>query len=143
MKKLSAVFLGLLIALSLSGQQGVQTQKLSVKITNIKTNGKILFVGLYRISDEFPELTKTWKNAKVKSHRQESIIEFDVPFGDYAIAVFHDLNGNGRLDKNLFGYPSEAFGFSNNIKPVFKSPDFSECLYSFHQNSNSMTIKLN
>lgn len=143
MKKLSAVIFGLCIALSLSGQQVVSTQKLSVKITNIKAKGKVLFVGLYRISDEFPELTKTWKNARVKSQRHESIVEFDVPFGDYAIAVFHDLNGNGRLDKNIFGYPSEAFGFSNNIKPIFKSPDISECLYSFHQNSIGLTIKLN
>jgi len=143
MKELLSIIFGLCIALSLNGQQPAQTQKLSVKLTNIKTKSKILFVGLYRKSDEFPELTKTWKNAKIKSTSNESTIEFDVPYGEYAIAVFHDLNGNGKLDKNLFGYPSEAFGFSNNIRPKFSSPDFSDCKHAFNQNSNTLTIELN
>ena len=35
--------------------------------------------------------------------------------GNYAIAVFHDLNGNGKLDRNLIGLPSEPYGFSNDV----------------------------
>jgi uncharacterized protein (DUF2141 family) len=33
--------------------------------------------------------------------------------GRYAIAIFHDLNGNGVLDRNIIGLPSEPYGFSN------------------------------
>ena len=32
--------------------------------------------------------------------------------GDYAIAVFQDLNGNGRIDRPFF-VPTEPYGFSN------------------------------
>ena len=32
--------------------------------------------------------------------------------GDYAVAVFHDRNGNEKLDANLLGVPSEPYGFS-------------------------------
>jgi uncharacterized protein (DUF2141 family) len=38
----------------------------------------------------------------------------DVKPGRYAIAVYHDTNGNGRLDKTLF-LPSEPYGFSNDV----------------------------
>src|SRR5574341_57520 len=38
----------------------------------------------------------------------------DIPYGDYGIAVFHDENKNGKMDKNLLGIPLEPYGFSNN-----------------------------
>jgi uncharacterized protein (DUF2141 family) len=38
----------------------------------------------------------------------------DVEPGEYAIAVFQDLNGNGRIDRPFF-IPTEPFGFSNDV----------------------------
>jgi uncharacterized protein (DUF2141 family) len=35
--------------------------------------------------------------------------------GRYAIAVFHDTNGNGKLDRNVIGLPQEPYGFSNDV----------------------------
>ncbi|MFN1836016.1 DUF2141 domain-containing protein [Balneola sp. MJW-20] len=43
----------------------------------------------------------------------------DLPFGDYAIAVYHDKNTNGKLDTNFLGIPKEAYGFSNNARGKF------------------------
>lgn len=37
----------------------------------------------------------------------------EVPPGTYAVAVFQDLNGNGRLDRTPLGLPLEPYGFSN------------------------------
>ncbi|MEP6360832.1 MAG: DUF2141 domain-containing protein, partial [Balneola sp.] len=37
-----------------------------------------------------------------------------LPFGEYAIAVYHDKNENGKIDTNLLGIPKEDYGFSNN-----------------------------
>jgi uncharacterized protein (DUF2141 family) len=36
----------------------------------------------------------------------------DVEPGDYAVAAFQDLNGNGRIDRPFF-FPTEPYGFSN------------------------------
>ena len=140
--KLATLAFGLIIALGVHGQQAVNTKKLSIKISNIQSKGKILYVGIYRAGDEFPEFNKYWKNSKATTTSNEMTIEFDVPYGDYAVAVSHDLNGNGKLDKNLFGYPKEPFGFSNNYKPKLSSPDFSDCKFSYTQQSNSIMIKL-
>lgn len=35
--------------------------------------------------------------------------------GSYSIAVFHDTNGNGKLDRNFIGLPREPYGFSNDV----------------------------
>jgi uncharacterized protein (DUF2141 family) len=36
--------------------------------------------------------------------------------GRYAIKSFHDVNGNGKMDANPFGMPTEPFAFSNNAR---------------------------
>ena len=49
----------------------------------------------------------------------------NLPPGAYAVAVYHDENGNGRLDTNLLGLPTERYGFSNNARRIlFFPPSF-------------------
>ncbi len=44
--------------------------------------------------------------------------------GTYAVLAFQDLNGNGRLDRTLFGIPTEPVGFSNDPSLRFGPPRF-------------------
>ena len=46
----------------------------------------------------------------------------DIPYGDYGIAVFHDENKNGKIDKNFLGIPQEPYGFSNNMRIALGPP---------------------
>jgi len=39
-----------------------------------------------------------------------------IPARKWALTVFHDRNGNGRLDHNLFHLPSEPLGFSGRYR---------------------------
>lgn len=47
----------------------------------------------------------------------------NLPAGRYAIAVIHDENGNGRMDKTLM-FPKEGFGFSRNAPVRMGPPSF-------------------
>lgn len=53
----------------------------------------------------------------------------DLPGGEYALVVYFDENGNGRLDKNFIGIPTEPLGFSNRYwpkgPPTFRRAAFS------------------
>ena len=44
--------------------------------------------------------------------------------GRYAVRAFADENGNGKLDTNLLGMPTERYGFSNDAKGNRGAPDF-------------------
>ncbi|NJR70121.1 MAG: DUF2141 domain-containing protein [Synechococcales cyanobacterium CRU_2_2] len=44
--------------------------------------------------------------------------------GEYAIALFHDENNNGILDKGFLGIPQEGFGFSQNPTILMGAPSF-------------------
>src|SRR5262249_25479065 len=54
-----------------------------------------------------------------------------LPPGRYAVIAFHDLNGNGRLDKNLIGKPTEPYVFSNNASNGLLPPHFAQAAFDF------------
>ncbi|CAN5175397.1 DUF2141 domain-containing protein [soil metagenome] len=66
----------------------------------------------------------------------------DLPEGELAISVFHDLNDNGRLDLNGMGIPLEPFAFSNEAKAMFSAPKFQAARFSVPAVAR-MTITLN
>ena len=59
-----------------------------------------------------------------------SFVFEDIAPGGYAIATYHDLNGNGRLDTIPPGIPREPYGFSNDVgrlaRPSFKAVQIGE-----------------
>jgi uncharacterized protein (DUF2141 family) len=65
-----------------------------------------------------------------------------IPNGNYAIALYQDQNGNGKLDTNIFGIPTEPYAFSNNKVPVFSEPSFEKCKFQFNQQNQQISINL-
>ncbi len=47
---------------------------------------------------------------------------YAVPKGEYALAAFHDVNANKKLDGGMFGIPKEPYAFSGNKKGLFGLP---------------------
>lgn len=58
-----------------------------------------------------------------------------LPFGDYAIAVYHDKNENGKLDANFLGIPKEDYGFSNNARGRFGPASWKDASFSVNSKS--------
>lgn len=63
--------------------------------------------------------------------------------GEYAISAFQDLNGNGDLDRNLIGIPSEPYGFSNDAMGNFGPPSFEDAKIKMDAQNKSIRIRLN
>jgi uncharacterized protein (DUF2141 family) len=64
-----------------------------------------------------------------------------IPAGRYAVQAFLDENMNGDVDRGLFGMPKEGVGFSNDAKIRFGPPKFSEAVFTYA--GNAQTIHLN
>lgn len=65
----------------------------------------------------------------------------DLTPGSYAVAVFHDLNGNGELDRTALGLPSEPYGFSNDVGR-FSPPSFERALVRVDDREASVVVSL-
>jgi uncharacterized protein (DUF2141 family) len=62
--------------------------------------------------------------------------------GNYAIAVYHDKNGNGKLDTSLFGIPKERYGFSNNARGAFGPASWDESYFTFDVQNKTHAITI-
>lgn len=61
--------------------------------------------------------------------------------GSYAIRVLHDENGNGKLDFNVVGMPTEGYGFSNNPR-LLRAATFEEARFDVAETGASVRIVL-
>ena len=66
----------------------------------------------------------------------------DLAYGQYAIAVYHDRNKNGKLDTNILGIPIENYGFSNNARGKFGPASWGEAKFLVKDRSAVHRIKL-
>jgi uncharacterized protein (DUF2141 family) len=61
--------------------------------------------------------------------------------GEYALAIFHDENGNKKLDTFL-GIPREGFGFSRNPAVRFGAPKFGQARFEVSGGIALVTIRM-
>ena len=61
--------------------------------------------------------------------------------GNYALAVIHDENGNGRLDK-FMAIPREGFGFSRNPRIRMGPPSFEEVRFALGAGGVRQIVRL-
>ncbi|MEM9674318.1 MAG: DUF2141 domain-containing protein [Bacteroidota bacterium] len=90
-------------------------------------NGQVI-INLFDQSEGFPsESDRAYRSEQVtvKEGKAHYIFQ-DVPWGEYAVAVMHDENGNGEVEKNFLGIPKEKVGVSNVSSgiPTFKRAAF-------------------
>jgi uncharacterized protein (DUF2141 family) len=77
----------------------------------------------------------------IESRRCEWLIP-DVPYGEYAVAVFHDENGNGRNDRGLFGLPKEPYGFSNNARRKLGAPRWEQAKFAVTSGAAEVEVEV-
>jgi uncharacterized protein (DUF2141 family) len=76
----------------------------------------------------------------VTSKKQTITIQNLEP-GSYAMAIYHDDNGNGAFDKRG-PFPAEDFGFSQNPPLGFGAPAYEKCEFTITQGENRQSIAL-
>ncbi len=101
-----------LLALT-SGAALAQTATVTVRITEVESNEGQVYVGLCdRGFAESECLDGRFEAARAGSM---TFTFENVPPGVYAVAAYHDVNGDGRMDTGMFGLPKEPYGFSNDV----------------------------
>ena len=104
----------------------------------------ILSFSLYNSSDTYLEDGFINGDAELGDIDDNGIarIVVQLPKGDYAVAMYHDKNGNGEFDKNFLGIPKEKYGFSNNFRPTFRAPRYDEVKFTVSDARNTISITL-
>lgn len=116
---------------------------LTVKIAGLTSDSGSVMFALFNSSESFMDLNKAFRrDAKSISNKACQWVVEDLPPGRYAISVYHDENGNSKLDTGLFGAPKEPYGFSNNARGKFGPPDWEDAVFEFKSPEQVMEIKV-
>lgn len=121
-----------------------QETRVSVTVQGLEQGKGAVYLYLYTSDDGFPtDFDKAVRTLSAQARGTEATAVFDnVPAGTYAIAVYHDENGNGEMDTNFLGIPSEGVGVSNNAKGFFGPPSFSDAKFAVGASPVALTITM-
>ena len=115
---------------------------LTINAVHFKNYQGNVVANIFREQDEMPK--KPWKIMRGKIIAGKSTIVFEnIPFGEYAVILYHDENSNEVLDHKLF-LPAEPMGFSNGWKLTLFSgmPSFENLRFVFSEQLQELTIAL-
>lgn len=120
-----------------------QKGNLTIEIDNVNTPGGTIWVGIYDHADHlFVKEKAIVKGINVGKTGKITYTIEDLAYGTYAIALFHDINSNGELDRNLAGIPTEPFAFSQKPKSRWRLPNFDEVKFTFYENRQTLQTRL-
>ncbi|MGB7413484.1 MAG: DUF2141 domain-containing protein [Thermosynechococcaceae cyanobacterium] len=136
----------LLIGASSIGLQQPATASntsLTVKVNGFRSQKGQLCLSLFSKAQGFPTSSSGATQAKCLKANAPQITFKNLNSGSYAIAVFHDANGDGVLNRNGIGIPTEGFGFSRNPRIMTGPPRFSDSAVFLAGPGQNINIKLN
>lgn len=135
------LFFLLVSNLVLAQEKGV----IIVKMSGFSSSEGMATIQLHNIPEAYPTIPeKAFKTISVKITKRlaEAVFE-NIPYGKYAISVYHDEDGDGELDTNFIGIPSEDVAASNGAKGSFGPPSFQEAAFDVNSKMSIHKIKFN
>jgi len=132
----------LLSHISISAGTFQNTGNISLQIEGIEYKGGTVMIALFGENDKFLKEPSYSKEIPIKNEESISVIFKSIPFGKYAISIYHDLNDNEKLDANFIKIPKEPIGFSNNYFPKFGPPSFKGASFILESENQEMVITL-
>lgn len=128
------------IADPLHTQAAVASGVLTVRVAAVKVAAGFINVD---ICTERQFLKSCPITARVPAQRGvTALVIRGLPPGRYAAQAYHDKNGNGRVDRMLFGIPTEGVGFSNDAKIMFAPPKFADAAFVFAGGDATISFSL-
>ncbi len=130
------------LALALMAPAAALAGDITVTVSGVKDGSGTVQGAVY---DEagFMQLPKAKALARVPAAKGKVVLVFrNLPAGRYAVATFHDANGNGKLDVNSLRVPTEGYGFSNDAQGSGGPPAFGQAAFAFDGKAKAVPVQL-
>ena len=117
---------------------------LNVVFTHIKEDRGQIYVAVYDRAESYmsPEKARAVRIVPVRQKGSLTCAFPELGPGTYAVSCFHDVNGNGTMDTNFLGIPSEPYGASNNARPKFRAPNWQETRFEWKKEAATISLIL-
>ena len=115
-----------------------------ITVTDLRNSKGVVRACMTTRSDIFPKCIKdTGAHRTVVPASGKVEIRFTgVKPGDYAIALLHDENDNGKADRAMGMMPKEGYGFSRDAPVKMAPPKFGDAVMKLGEGTTRVTIKM-
>lgn len=125
---------------AIAGQATPRSTTLKIHITGFENSNGQAKVALVNSQDNYESDGKPYKGINCKIANNEVVQTISLPYGEYAVKVFHDENSNDELDTFMFGIPKERYGFSNDARGSFGPPDYKDARFVLESPEQEISI---
>jgi uncharacterized protein (DUF2141 family) len=130
------------VAQNATEQTAVTGNSLSIQIQGVRTRtGQVMLSLCTAVEYDAGDRCAFGKIVPIRDIGAPIVID-NVPNGTFGVKLFHDVNGNGRLDANAMGIPREPYGFSNNARGRFGPAKFEDASFTIDK-ATTIAIRLN
>jgi uncharacterized protein (DUF2141 family) len=115
-----------------------------ITVTDLRSTKGVVRACLSKREDVFPKCNKDPAALRVVvSAAGTVVIRFPgVKPGDYAVALLHDENDNGKADRAMGMMPKEGYGFSRDAPVKMAPPKFKDAVFAQGEGTSRLTIKM-
>jgi len=118
-------------------------QPLHLVIENLGSPTAPVLIGLYGPDNEFLNEKDTFGKYRFIPTGETLTADItDLPYGTYAMALFQDMDNDGKIERNFIGIPKDPYAFSNNARPTFKAPSFEDCCFEYSEAEHVVEISM-
>lgn len=130
-----------LIGLFAGTTQAVMSAPLEVTVTGVKAQTGEIRVAIFDSADSFQKKPARTLVLSVDAENIQFSVD-DLPAGEFAIMLFHDLDSNEKMKTNLVGMPREPWGASLEGTRLFGPPKWKDVVFAHTDSGTSMNIEL-
>ncbi|HEX2794307.1 MAG TPA: DUF2141 domain-containing protein [Croceicoccus sp.] len=131
-----------LAAAPLLGTTPPQGVDVVITVTNMRSDKGLVSACMAHVKSDFPDCRGPGGlDMTVPADKAGRFAFRNVAPGRYAIALLHDENANGKIDKALM-IPTEGFGFSRDAPVRMGPPPFSAAAFDVAASDVSQPIRM-
>lgn len=130
------------LAVLLAGAPALAAE-LRLTVTGLRSDDGDVHVAIYDDPAHFPDSDGMLLETQTRIEGGEAHIAFSgLAPASYAIAVYHDEDGDDDFDQFVFGLPLEGYGFSNDAPVFFGPPTFAEAAFTLGDEDLDLAIRI-
>lgn len=118
------------------------TGKIVVTVSGLTSDKGLVRFGLYNSQATFPKKGAAYQGAGASILGRQSTWTTDtIPYGEYAVAVYHDENENEEHDM-FFIFPLEDYGISGYQKPPLERPKWDTAKFCLNSDRINISVSV-
>jgi len=137
------VFFVLVLNTGIFAQDSTVTGVVIVDVIGFKSDHGTAKVALSNSKEDFEDYKNAFRGVSVGITIDNAQTKFEgLAYGEYAVKVYHDQNGNDKMDANFLGIPKEDYGFSNDARGSFGPASWQDAKFILDSDTLILTITI-